>query len=169
MSAQQPPHKGFTLIELMVAISILAIMAAIGGVIYSSAQASARDSRRKEDIADIKKAMYLYKATSGSFCVPAVDCNTTSNAYYPISAFYSGYPTGGITPILAPYLRTSPLDPQQSTDNTHVYGLRITGDSTFEVYARLENMTGVTSECTPPTDAYNHNFVLSNNEQRSFF
>lgn len=144
----------------MVAISIVAILSTIGMVMFSSAQGTARDAKRKGDLQDIKKAMYEYKASTGSFCIPGVACTTSSNAYYPISAFYSGYPTANYT-ILAPYLKSSPQDPQQASDNTHVYGLRISGDSTFEVYGRLENNGGSTGECTPPNDAYRHNYCIT--------
>lgn len=51
---------GFTLIELLVSITIVAILAAIGVSVYSNAQASARDSRRKQDIDVIADAMELY-------------------------------------------------------------------------------------------------------------
>ena len=152
---------GFTLIELMVAISIVAILATIGMMMFSSAQGTARDAKRKGDIEDIKKAMYLYKASSGSFCIPSVACTASSNAYYPISAFYSGYAAGGIPAILSPYLKALPTDPQQASDNTHVYALRITGDSTFEVYGRLEKGGSATGGCTIPVDAYNHNYCIS--------
>ena len=54
MSAQR--FKGFTLIELMVVIAIIAILTSIGYSVYSGAQKSALDSRRKADIDAIAKA-----------------------------------------------------------------------------------------------------------------
>lgn len=42
--------KGFTLIELMVVVAIIAILSVIGLAIFSTAQANARDARRKGDI-----------------------------------------------------------------------------------------------------------------------
>ena len=152
--------KGFTLIELMIAISVVAVLATIGMVMYSSTQKTSRDAKRKADMRDIKEAMYTRKSNTGSFCIPAVACTISSNAYYPIDAFYSGYPTGGIPPILASYFKSSPADPLGATAG-YYYGLRITGDSTFEVYGRLENTPTGTAECTPPTDAYNYNYCIT--------
>lgn len=52
--------KGFTLIELLVSISIIAIISAIGFVTYSSAQISARDSKRKQDLKALQTSVTLY-------------------------------------------------------------------------------------------------------------
>lgn len=55
-----PNNSGFTLIELLVAVSIVAILAAIGISVYSGAQATARDSKREIDINAIADSMELY-------------------------------------------------------------------------------------------------------------
>lgn len=52
--------KGFTLIELIIAISIIGIISAIGFVSYSQAQLIARDAKRKQDLRAIATAMELY-------------------------------------------------------------------------------------------------------------
>lgn len=63
--------KGFTLIELMVAISIVAILATVGLVQYGSAQKIARDSKRKQDLRSIATALELYRQTNGRYpCTP---------------------------------------------------------------------------------------------------
>ena len=78
----QSNKKGFTLIELMIAISVVAILATIGMVMYSSTQATARDAKRKGDLEDIKKALFLYKAANGSFCPnsTAINCSFDTSA-----------------------------------------------------------------------------------------
>lgn len=60
-------QKGFTLIELMVAIAIIAILAAVGLVVYSTAQKSARNSRRLQDLQALKTALEVYKSSTGSY------------------------------------------------------------------------------------------------------
>lgn len=62
-----PNKKGFTLIELMVAISIVAILSTIGIVSYTQAQRVSRDSRRKQDLRSIQGALEVYRITNGSY------------------------------------------------------------------------------------------------------
>ncbi|PIU73420.1 hypothetical protein COS78_02365 [Candidatus Shapirobacteria bacterium CG06_land_8_20_14_3_00_40_12] len=68
-------NDGFTLFELLVSISIIAILVAIASMSYSTASKKARDSRRVEDISAIQKAAeqyysqnsYVYPPTTGDF------------------------------------------------------------------------------------------------------
>lgn len=57
--------SGFTLIELMVAIAIMAVLSTIGLVVFRNAQDGARDSKRQLDIDAIAKALES-KKTSGA-------------------------------------------------------------------------------------------------------
>ncbi len=58
--------KGFTLVELLVVIVILAILGIIAITIFSGTQAKARDAKRKEDIGSMASAMEAnYKAGTG--------------------------------------------------------------------------------------------------------
>lgn len=59
--------QGFTLIELMVAISIVAILATIGIVSYSKVQSTARDAKRKQDLRSISVALELYRQKNGYY------------------------------------------------------------------------------------------------------
>lgn len=62
-----PNKKGFTLIELMVAISIIAILSTIGIVSFTQAQRVSRDTKRKQDLRSIQSALELYRITNGSY------------------------------------------------------------------------------------------------------
>ena len=73
--------SGFTLVELMVVITIIAILATIGVTIYSGAQKAARDAIRRSDILSIAKALeanYVpgasspYQALAGTMFVGGV-------------------------------------------------------------------------------------------------
>jgi type IV pilus assembly protein PilA len=62
--------KGFTLIELMVAVSIIAILAVIGLTVYQGVQQRARDARRKADIDSISKALEVNYSESTAAYIP---------------------------------------------------------------------------------------------------
>ncbi len=57
MKKSLPFSKGFTLIELLVVIAIIGILATIGFSVYSGAQKSVRDARRKSDVKAIAAAL----------------------------------------------------------------------------------------------------------------
>lgn len=56
--------QGFTLVELMIAIAIIAILATVGLTIYSGIQKNARDARRRADVDAIAKAFETNKASN---------------------------------------------------------------------------------------------------------
>ncbi|MBI2011564.1 prepilin-type N-terminal cleavage/methylation domain-containing protein [Candidatus Daviesbacteria bacterium] len=90
------PKSGFTLIELIVTISIIAILSVIGVTIYSGVQKTARDSRRIQEVQSIIKAMESHYLSSGGTCESAG--TSTSPTYCPLqnnwfaSAGVSGVP-----------------------------------------------------------------------------
>jgi len=53
-------RKAFSLFELLVSISIIAILTAVASMSYGEAQKKARDSRRVEDVNNIQKAAEMY-------------------------------------------------------------------------------------------------------------
>lgn len=70
MHSSAQDKRGFTLVELMVVISIISILSVIGIVLYSNAQKSARDTKRKADINAIVTAMELHlgECASSKYC-----------------------------------------------------------------------------------------------------
>ena len=90
--------KGFTLIELIVSITIIAVLTAVGVVSYSGANKRARDSRRMADLEKIRIALELYRQSVGTS--------------YPSSA--------SLKSNLAPnYIQSFPTDPKTGYDYTY--------------------------------------------------
>lgn len=58
---------GFTIVELLIVIVVIAILAAISIVAYNGIQARANDSKRASDIRQVAKLIELYYATNGSY------------------------------------------------------------------------------------------------------
>jgi prepilin-type N-terminal cleavage/methylation domain-containing protein len=93
--SQSSNKRGFTLVELMVAISILALLSAIGIVFYGQAELSARDSKRQQDIREIQNALEQYYTLNRAFPNLAANGTTAANLYatagnWPVNFFQSG-------------------------------------------------------------------------------
>lgn len=59
--------SGFTLIELLIAITIIAVLAAIGFVAYTGVLKSGRDSKRQSDLRSIQSALEQYHSDQGYY------------------------------------------------------------------------------------------------------
>lgn len=67
---KQKINLGFTLVELVVVITILAILSTVWFVYFSDNITSARDSKRLTDISTIETALRSYKQKRGSLPLP---------------------------------------------------------------------------------------------------
>lgn len=59
--------RGFTLVELLVSITIIAILAALGTAVYTEASKSARNAKRKSDMEMVRQALVLRKSQTGNY------------------------------------------------------------------------------------------------------
>ena len=59
--------RGFTIIELLIVIIVIAILAGLTLVVYSGIQDRARSSVAQADLANAKKKLTIYHARNGSF------------------------------------------------------------------------------------------------------
>lgn len=132
----KPFSRGFSLLELLVVISIIGILVSIGTASFTAAQRTSRDSRRRADVKAMQSAFEQYKADTGAYaaCATMAAYNPGPGALMP----------GGL-----------PLDPRNSGD--YVYN---TSDacttSNYCVCALLEGGTGNADEPeTPGTCEFN--------------
>lgn len=71
-------HRGFTIVELLIVIVVIAILASISVVAYNGIQQRSRDSIRKSDINAIAKALELHYIDKSSYTQPESLCVDTS-------------------------------------------------------------------------------------------
>ena len=74
MKEMNKKNFGFTLVELMISISIIAILSVVLSISFSKAQKSGRDQRRIEDLKAIQSAAEQMVMLSGTY-------PTSSNSY----------------------------------------------------------------------------------------
>jgi len=95
--------KGFSLIELLVVIAIIGLLVAVAMAGLNIAREKARDTRRIQDINEIKKALSIYLISSNAF--PIALTSTTLTGEDPVSLDLIG--SGAFSTI--------PLDPLNPT------------------------------------------------------
>lgn len=67
MSVMTTKRVGFTIVELLIVIVVIAILATISVVAYNGVQARSRDSIRKQDLATLAKVTKLYAIDKGDY------------------------------------------------------------------------------------------------------
>ncbi len=106
-------RSGFTIIEMLIVVTILAMLAGVLIPVLQEGQATARDSRRMADLRTIQSALAdfyrdsgLYPDTGGEWWGDATDVGTY------------GYAANGYIPGLVPdFLTALPRDPDPSFPN----------------------------------------------------
>jgi general secretion pathway protein G len=72
--------RAFTLIEILVVVTIIGLLAAAGVTSYTQLGKQSRDARRKTDIENIRAALEMYKSDNSSY-PQSLDNLTVSTVY----------------------------------------------------------------------------------------
>lgn len=128
-------NRGFTLIELMVVMTIIGVLAGFALVAMGGARKAARDARRKADLEQVRSALEMRRADCGDYpgetLVSGEDIVGSGAAPCQVCCSSTNY-------------MTIPSDPTAS-DRQYVY----TSDgSTYNLCAALEiDPPGVVTDC----------------------
>lgn len=125
MRTQRRHIQGFTLIEILVAATIIAVLTAIGLVSFSIANRNARDAKRKADLEQVRAALEIFRSDNTSYPVGTVTGNLSQVA--------------GLSTYMTSATVSDPKDPDSQYSYESVDG------SIYEICATLET-TG-TSYC----------------------
>jgi len=115
--------NSFTLIEILVVVTIIGLLTLVAVVSYSSLLKQARDAKRKEDLSQIAAALEMYRSNNDM------------------------YPTTGLIQLTSPtvYIQSIPSDPKNPT-NTYYYSAS-TSDYTLGAYLESGGSTCVAGQC----------------------
>lgn len=133
-------NKGFTLVELLIALSIVVALAAIALATYRSQTAKALDAKRKEDLARIQIAIEEYEKDHS--CYPAPD-------------LLSCDPGTG----LQPYIDKIPCDPVTGQSYYYDYDNSPACSTWYRIFTTI---TDATASQIGPGGSYNY-YVASPN------
>jgi len=98
--------RGFTLIEILVAATIVAVLSVIGIVSYTSINKRSRDAKRKSDLEAVRSALEMYRSDKSSY--PGA-----SASFEALTALDNGSGSG---PLVPAYLPSIPSDPRSTVD-----------------------------------------------------
>lgn len=127
--------KGFTLLELLIVISIIGVLAGISLFGLKGARETARDGRRKADFEEIRSALEFYRA----------DCDQYPPSPFPSvgSQFTGSSCTPANTNV---YLEDVPGDPLPG--RSYSYTPSGTPPTTYTLCAALEGVTAAEPICS---------------------
>lgn len=131
-------NKAFTLIEMLVVVSLIGILAALALVSFGGAQKQARDTTRKSDLKQYQNALEIYG-------------NLTSGIYPSRTSASSAYTTlcSDLNVRLEPDITCS-QDPKNASDSTFAYNYITDGSNgtvsatRYVLWGILENKTTTT-------------------------
>lgn len=116
-------QRGFTFIELLVSISIIAVLMSVAAVSYSDTNKRSRDAKRRADLETVRSALEICRANTGTYPANITGSVTCSDAV--------------VT------LETTPADPKNS--GVHVYTYSRPTTTTYTLTAQLELPTDPTT------------------------
>lgn len=145
-------YTGFTLVELLVVISIISILASIALVSFRSTQMKGRDAQRKSDLKQMANALELYYSDYGKYPDGTADGKITGCSGNPCT-----WGTDSFTDGKTVYFKVVPKDPTKG-DN-YFYRVPDAGANPqkFQIFAHLENTQDsgcIDQNCTAPSVSY---------------
>ena len=136
------PQPGFTIVELLIVIVVIAILAAISIVAYTGIQQRARDSKRQSDMKSVEKVLELYHVDKGGYP------NCSGGTYFPNSGAVVCDVSSLAAALVPTYVASLPADPVNTGNSRYFYaaGYKKTGSTSFN-YDQSDNfITGMLLE-----------------------
>ncbi len=158
--------RGFTLIELLVVIAIIGVLASVVLSGLQSSREAALDARRKSDVDQIVKALYLYELRQGNWMEVGSGCGAAGNGNgwfnygggsYATSMAQCLVDAGAASAILID--PTGDITSTPTTGNTYMkYYCAQNGQTRTYVFAKLDTVpqssNATDTTCCPHCDSH---------------
>lgn len=167
-------NKGFTLIEILVVIAIIGVLSAVVLPSLNEARIKARNVMRKNDLNQIRTALFLYYDIYGHYMYLGSGCGNNGDG----RGWFS-YGNGTTYPVSmsqclvnAGVLPEEIVDPSGArsgslpTNNIYTYMKYNCSPTKAQIFARLEGIppsdTAVDGSCSPTLDtSYGMNYFIT--------
>lgn len=131
--------QGFTLIELLIAIAIVSVIMAVLFPNFMGFRQRARDTQRKSDLEQMRKAVELYKLDRNPPAYPAALPTGICG-----QCWSSLVGCGGNI-----YMRKFPCDPASTAPTPYIYNIGASDNLIYTLSACLENAADPDRDPTP--------------------
>jgi general secretion pathway protein G len=125
--------KGFTLVELLIVIIIIAVLAAIAIPKFSNSSMRSKESSLRANLKLVRNAIDLFRADTGAF--PATMAGLTATTTSGLNPSSAAGCTIASTDWRGPYLQAVPVDPVSGNALTY-------GTTTADVGTVKSSMSG---------------------------
>lgn len=142
-------NKGFTLVELLVVMTIISLLAALIAGNYRNTRYKANDAKRKSDLKQVSNSLELFYSDYGFY--PTGNANGEVVGC-PYSTTPCTWGTGQFSSGATIYLSAVPKDPTSS--QKYYYRVFGSNNQKFQLFAKLENLADqscIGGNCTSPT------------------
>lgn len=109
-------YKGFSLLELLIVISIIGILSGIIYVSFTAVRQLTRDDVRMTDLKQLQLAIETYRAQHGRYPLKGCD-DATWSGHSPASANWGCQSDSYIQGLVPDFIPKLPIDPSGNQDN----------------------------------------------------
>ncbi len=110
--------KGFTLVELMIVVTVIAILATIGVISFTRVQAQTRDTKRKADVRALGTALQAYYSETQTYPAVTADLAPTYIPRIPVDPQDAGAYTYSVNSAAGTYAICAELETASASAST---------------------------------------------------